>query len=152
MSLPVIRLASVTASGPPWPIAGGPGIGAGGVGADAKARAVEMQDRAAAGGDRVDLHHRRAHAHARDLGLEGALELAVEMGDVGRGAAHVEADDALKAGALAVRAIATTPPAGPDRIASLPANRLAEVRPPDDIMNMTRARALDIERLGNAST
>ena len=38
-----------------------------------------------------------------------------------------------------VRAIATTPPAGPDRIASLPANSAAEVSPPDDIMNMTRA-------------
>ena len=55
-----------------------------------------MQDRAAAGRDRVDQHHRRAHAHARDLGLEGALVLAVEMGDVGRGAAHVEADDARR--------------------------------------------------------
>ena len=39
----------------------------------------------------------------------------------------------------AVRAIATTPPAGPERIASLPANSSAAVRPPDDIMNMTRA-------------
>ena len=39
----------------------------------------------------------------------------------------------------AVRAIATTPPAGPERMASLPAKRFAEVRPPDDIMNMTRA-------------
>ncbi len=38
-----------------------------------------------------------------------------------------------------VRAIATTPPAGPERTASFPANRFAEVRPPDDIMNMTRA-------------
>ena len=81
-------------------ISRGPGMGAGGIGADAKARAVEMQDRAAAGGDRVDLHHRRAHAHARDLGLEGALELPVEMRDVGRGATHIEADDAVEAGAL----------------------------------------------------
>ena len=53
-----------------------------------------MQDRAAAGRDRVDQHHRRPHAHAGDLRLEGALVGAVEMGDVGRGAAHVEADDA----------------------------------------------------------
>ena len=30
----------------------------------------------------------------------------------------------------------TTPPAGPDRIASLPWNRSAAVSPPDDIMNM----------------
>ena len=34
-----------------------------------------------------------------DFGLEGALVFAVEMGDVGRRAAHVEADHAVKAGA-----------------------------------------------------
>ena len=45
----------------------------------------------------------------------------------------------LKPALLPVSAIATTPPAGPDRIASLPAKRLAEVRPPDDVMNITRA-------------
>ena len=69
------------------------GIGAGAIRADAEARAVEMQDRAAAGRDRVDQHHRRAHAHARDLGLEGALVFAVVVRHVGRGAAHVEADE-----------------------------------------------------------
>src|SRR5215469_7530943 len=37
-----------------------------------------------------------------------------------------------------VCAIPTTPPAGPDRIASLPWNRSAAVNPPDDIMNMRR--------------
>src|SRR5262245_45546030 len=37
-----------------------------------------------------------------------------------------------------VSAIPTTPPAGPDRIASLPWNRSAAVSPPDDIMNMRR--------------
>ncbi len=77
-------------------IAGRPRIGAGRIRTDAQARAVVMQDRAAAGRDRVDQHHRRPHAHAGDLGLEGALIGAVEMGDVGRGAAHVEADDALE--------------------------------------------------------
>ena len=72
-------------------------IGAGRVRADAKACAVEMQDRTAAGSDGVNAHHRRAHAHARDLGLERALVFAVEMRHVGRGAAHVEADYARKA-------------------------------------------------------
>ena len=57
-----------------------------------------MQDRAAAGRDRVDQHHRRAHAHARDLGLERALVFAVVVRHVGRGAAHVEADQAREAG------------------------------------------------------
>src|SRR5262249_1978914 len=60
-----------------------PGIGAGRVGADAVARAVEAQDRAAAGGHRVDAHHRRAHAHAGYPRLELALELPGVVGDVG---------------------------------------------------------------------
>ena len=38
-----------------------------------------------------------------------------------------------------VSANATTPPAGPERMASLPAKRSAAVRPPDDIMNISRA-------------
>jgi hypothetical protein len=76
-------------------------IGAGGVGAHAEARAVEMQNRAAAGRDGMDQHHRRAHAHARDFRLEGAFVIAVEMRHVGRGSAHVEADQSLKAGLAA---------------------------------------------------
>ena len=60
-----------------------------------------MQDRAAARGDRVDAHHRRAHPDAGDLGLERAFVLAIEMRDVGGRAAHVEADHAIEAGALA---------------------------------------------------
>ena len=82
-------------------IGGRTGIGAGGVGADPEARAVIVEDRAAAGRDRVDQHHRRTHAHARNLRLEGALVLAVEMGNVGRGAAHVEADHLVEAGRAA---------------------------------------------------
>ena len=39
-----------------------------------------------------------------------------------------------------VSAMPTTPAAGPDRIASLPRNNSAAVRPPDDIMNMRRVR------------
>ncbi len=58
-------------------------IGAGGIGADAVALSVEMQDRAAARGHRMNAHHRRAHAYPGDGGLEGALEFAVEMGNVG---------------------------------------------------------------------
>ena len=74
------------------------GIGAGGIRADAEARPIEVQHRAAAGRDRVNEHHRRAHAHARDLGLEGALVFAVVVRHVGGGAAHVEADQILEAG------------------------------------------------------
>ena len=127
------------------------GIGAGRIRPDAEARAVEMQDRAAAGRDRVDQHHRRAHAHARDLGLEGALVLAVVMRHVGRGAAHVEADERGRSRPRApVSAMPTTPPAGPDRIASLPWNSSAAVSPPDDIMNISRAPELvDVELGGH---
>ena len=92
MSLPTITLASVTRERPAAAIAFRSRVGAGAVGPDAEARAVEMQDRAAARGHGMDQHHRRAHAHAGDLGLERALVLAIEVRDVGRGAAHVEAD------------------------------------------------------------
>ena len=81
-------------------VAGRAGIGAGRIRTGAEAAGLEMQDRAAAGGDRVDAHHRRADAHAGDFGVEGALIVAVIVGDVGRGAAHVEADDLLEAGQL----------------------------------------------------
>jgi hypothetical protein len=74
-------------------IARRPRVRAGALRADAKARAVEGEDRAAAGGDGVDRHHRRPHANAGDARLERALELASVVADVGRGAAHVEADD-----------------------------------------------------------
>ena len=57
-----------------------------------------MQDGAAAGRDRVDAHHRRPHAHARHFGVEGAFVVAVIVGDVRRGAAHVEADHLAEAG------------------------------------------------------
>ena len=57
-----------------------------------------MQDRSAAGGHRVNQHHGRAHASACHHALEAALIDAVEMADIGRGAAHVEADDLGEAG------------------------------------------------------
>ncbi len=79
-------------------IAGGPRPGPGGLRTDLVAALLVAEDRAAAGGDRVDPHHRRAHAHARDLGLEGALVFAVIVRHVGGGAAHVEADDLAEAG------------------------------------------------------
>ena len=115
------------------------GIGARRVRPDAEARAVEMQDRAAARRDRVDAHHRRAHPDARDLGLERAFVFAVEMRDVGGRAAHVEADHAIEAGAFPGARHRDHAARRPERIASLPANRSAEVRPPEDIMNISRA-------------
>ena len=133
-------------------VAGRAGIRAGALRADAEARAVEGADRAAARRDGVDRHHRRAHAHAGDLGLEGALVLAGVVRDVGRGAAHVEADDLRRSPARALTApTPTTPPAGPERIASLPWNRCASARPPVDCMNSSRTLARARRRRGRRS-
>jgi hypothetical protein len=41
-----------------------------------------------------------------------------------------------KPASLAVSAMPTTPPAGPDRIASRPWNRSADFKPPEEAMNM----------------
>ena len=79
-------------------VAGRARVGAGGFRADPETGAVEVEDRAAARGHGVDRHHRRPHAHARDLRLEGPLVLAGVVGDVGRGAPHVEGDDLREAG------------------------------------------------------
>ena len=75
-----------------------PRIRTGRLGADAEARSVEAADRAAAGRDRVDPHHRRAQPDARDLRHERAFVLAGVVRDVGRGPAHVEADDPIETG------------------------------------------------------
>ena len=48
----------------------------------------------------MHVDDRRADADARHLGLVRPLELAGEVGDVGRRAAHVKADEPLKAGRL----------------------------------------------------
>ena len=122
-------------------VAGGPGVGAGGVGAHPEAGAVEVQDRTTTGGNGVDVEHRGAHPDAGDLGLDDTLVVAGEVRHVGRGAAHVEADQRSNPAASAVRAMPTTPPAGPDNNASLPLKRCASVRPPLDCMNVRRQSA-----------
>ena len=83
---------------PATPVTGRPRICAGGLRSDAIARAVEDTHRAAARRHRMDSHHRRAHAYARDQGLEGALIFAVVMRHVGRGAAHIEGDQLVETG------------------------------------------------------
>ena len=81
-------------------VAGGSRVGAGRVRPDAVAAAVEVQDRAAAGRDGVDVQHGRAQPDAGDLCGEDAFVLAGEVRHVGGGAAHVEADDPVEAGEL----------------------------------------------------
>ena len=58
------------------------GVCASRVRADPKTRAIECEDRSAAGGDGVYVHHGRTHPHAGDQGLKAALKFAVEMGNV----------------------------------------------------------------------
>ena len=68
------------------------------IGPDAIALTIEMQNRTTARGDSVNRHHRRAQTHTRDLRVEFALEFSREMRDIGRGAAHVEADQFVESG------------------------------------------------------
>ena len=64
---------------------------------DPQPRAVETADRAAPRRHRMDAQHRRPQADARHHGVRGPLIVAGEMRHVGRGAAHVEADDPVEA-------------------------------------------------------
>lgn len=81
-------------------VAGGSGFGARRVGAHPVAGAVEVEQRAAARRDGVDVEHGRAQPDSGDLGGEDPFVLAGEVRDVRGGAAHVEADDAVEAGEL----------------------------------------------------
>src|SRR5450830_364279 len=81
-------------------ITGRAGIGTGAVGADPVAATVEMPDGAAASGHCVDAHHWRAHAHPGYLGFKLTFKFTGVMGDVGRSATHVEADDLVEAGSF----------------------------------------------------
>ena len=103
-------------------------VGAARFRADPVARAVEVEDRAAAGRHRVDLHHRRAHTHPRDQRLERSLVLAVVVRDVGRGTTHVERDDLFVAGhgGGANRADDATRRARQDRILAAEVARVGE--------------------------
>ncbi len=105
---------------------------AGGFRPDAIARAVERADGAAARRHGVDVHHRRAHAYARDQRLEAALEFAGVMRHVGRGATHVKGDDLGKAAALGGSRRADDPAgrSGQDRVLAgkFPRIREAAVR------------------------
>ena len=78
------------------PVAGRAGIGAGALRPDIEeAAAVDPGDRAAAGRDRGHVERRHVDLPARDHAL-GHLQrhAALDEGDVGAGAAHVEGDEA----------------------------------------------------------
>ena len=59
--------------------------------------AIELADRAAACRDGMDLHQRRAQPDTGNFSVERPLVFAGEVRDVGRRAAHVEADDLVDA-------------------------------------------------------
>ena len=84
-------------------IAGRPGVGTGAFRPDAQPAVLDAQHRAAASRHRVDPQHRHAHADTGDLGFLGALETSVEVRHIGRGAAHVEADQLVEPRRLARR-------------------------------------------------
>ena len=75
------------------PVAGGAGIGPGGVGTDLQTTVGVAHDRAASGSDRVDVHHRRLQPYAVDLAEVATRQLARVEAQVRRCATHVEADD-----------------------------------------------------------
>ena len=75
---------------PAAPVARRAWVGARTVRPHAVAAAVEVQDRPAARGHGVDLHHGRAHAHPGDPGFEGTLQLAGVVRHVRRRPAHIE--------------------------------------------------------------
>ncbi len=81
---------------PAAPVAGRPRHRAGGLRPDPETAVDEGADGAAACRDRIDPHHRRAQPHAGDACFIVALIAAGIMGNVGGGAAHVEADHFAK--------------------------------------------------------
>ncbi len=120
----------------------GPGLAPAESGPTRKRRAVEMQDRAAAGRDRVDAHHRRAHAHAGDLGLEGALVSRRRNARRRSRCRPCRSRSRVSKPASARRlgsADHAAGRAGQDGVLALEQRRRA-VRPPEDIMNIS-ARA-----------
>ena len=81
-------------------IAGRARTGAGRIRPHPESGAIEVQDRAAAGGHRMNAHHRRTQPHTGHLGVEDPLEFPGKVRDIGGGAAHVKADHPVEAGRL----------------------------------------------------
>ncbi len=72
-------------------------IGTCAFGSNAESCAIKLTDRSPARCNSMDQHHGRAHPHTRDQGLKSPLIFAIVMGDIGRGAPHIEGDDLIKA-------------------------------------------------------
>jgi hypothetical protein len=75
------------------------GVGAGASGADAQRPAgIDMGDRAAACPDRMNVDYRKADREIPDRVFVRPADIPVDQGDIGRRAAHVEADEFGKSG------------------------------------------------------
>ena len=79
-------------------VTGGSRIGAGTIRAHGQPDAIEAAQRTAARRHGFDRHHRRNDSHPRLFRFEFPLVAAVEPGDIGAGAAHVEAKRTGKPG------------------------------------------------------
>ena len=90
---------------PAGAVAGGPRAGAGAARSHPQAAAVEPAQRTAARGDALDGERRRDQVRVAHPVLEGVVVIAVEAGDVGARASHVEGDEFRETG----------PPAGERR-------------------------------------
>ena len=113
---------------PAAPVAGWPRIGPSTLGTHLKAPVAERADGAAASGNRVNVHHRRSHPHTRHFGLETALIGPSVVADIGRGAAHVKADQPDESCRLCCLDHADDPPSRPrqDRVLALKQPRIGE--------------------------
>ena len=74
------------------PVAGWAGIRTSAFGANLKTPILKLADRATAGGDRMNIHHRRTHPHAGHLGFKGSFVIARVVAHIGGCAAHIKTD------------------------------------------------------------
>ncbi len=110
-------------------VAGRSGVRAGALRTDAeRAAPVRVGDRSAAGADRVDVDDGQPDGEFPDPALVGPADGPLDERDVGRGPAHVEADDVGEAGRPAEDPGSDDPPGrpgkgGPDRLDPGPGRR-----------------------------
>ena len=134
-----MTLASVTVERAAAAVAGGAGVGAGGLRADPVARC-----RRSAGSSRRRRPRCGCASSAPACARPATWVSKARSYSPSKCETSVEVPPMSKPITLAkpavcaVRTMPTTPPAGPDRIESLPWNSRASVRPPFDCMNISR--------------
>ena len=77
-------------------MADGAGIGSGGFWTDTQnSGSIEAGQGSSSGADSVNVEHGDADGKSGNLRVIGGLDLAFDERDVGRGASHIEGNDAL---------------------------------------------------------